>query len=270
MLSVLLLTFLNVAQLSAANRTPKQDSEAVGATQPGDIKVNGVTIPVQELRLIEADLKAMGKTVDPSVTNLLREQLIARQLLVEQAHKLDLHKSTDFIARSKMLKEELLSKLYQGRYLAEHGPSQEQVKQAYDVLKQRAGDKEYHLRHIFMLSEEDAKKAITRLEEGDDFAKVATSFSKDSTSRDQGGDLGWLNAIALQPYVMVAINELKKGEYTAKPVKADDGWHILKLEATRPFNLPNLDTLAPQITHELSLQLLAQHIQELRKNASIQ
>jgi hypothetical protein len=49
-----------------------------------------------------------------------------------------------------------------------------------------------HLHMIVVQEYEEAQNAVARLEAGEDFATVAREVSIDTTSKDNGGDLGWV------------------------------------------------------------------------------
>jgi foldase protein PrsA len=57
-----------------------------------------------------------------------------------------------------------------------------------------------HLHYILFLTYEDAVEAVTRLEDGEDFADLARELSIDEQSAELGGDMGWwpLDALGIQ------------------------------------------------------------------------
>lgn len=48
-----------------------------------------------------------------------------------------------------------------------------------------------HARHVALVTEEEARQVLARLQNGEDFATLARQFSQDATTRDNGGDLGF-------------------------------------------------------------------------------
>jgi peptidyl-prolyl cis-trans isomerase C len=85
-----------------------------------------------------------------------------------------------------------------------------------------------HARHILVGSEADANALLARLKAGEDFATLAKTFSKDDTTREQGGDLGWFTQDELlAPELAKAAFALKPGEIGG-PVSTQLGFHIIQ------------------------------------------
>ena len=81
------------------------------------------------------------------------------------------------------------------------------------------------------LSDEDAKKKaedlIKKLDDGEDFAKLAKENSDDTGSAANGGDLGYFNKGQMVKEFEDAAFGLKVNEYTKEPVKTTYGYHII-------------------------------------------
>lgn len=106
---------------------------------------------------------------------------------------------------------------------------------------------EVKVAHIMVIvprdaKEEDVKKAETkinetyaRLQNGEDFAKLATETSDDKSSAKKGGELPWFSVGRMVPEFELAAFALKtNGEYS-KPVRTAFGWHILKRIDAKPL-----------------------------------
>ena len=81
------------------------------------------------------------------------------------------------------------------------------------------------------LSDEDAKKKandlIKKLNDGEDFAKLAKENSDDTGSATNGGDLGYFNKGEMVKEFEDAAFNLRVNEYTKEPVKTTYGYHII-------------------------------------------
>lgn len=81
------------------------------------------------------------------------------------------------------------------------------------------------------LSDEEAKKKandlIKKLNNGEDFAKLAKENSDDTGSAANGGDLGYFNKGEMVQEFEDAAYNLRINEYTKEPVKTTYGYHII-------------------------------------------
>lgn len=77
------------------------------------------------------------------------------------------------------------------------------------------------------VAEKEAKKIIQKLENGEDFAKLAKKYSDDEASAKNGGDLGYFSYDEMVKEFSQATKSLEKNKYTKKPVKSQYGYHII-------------------------------------------
>ena len=96
---------------------------------------------------------------------------------------------------------------------------------------------------------ETAKEVITKLDNGEDFAELAKTYSKDS-SKDNGGDIGYFNDGDNEEEFFDAAKKLKVGEYTKEPVETKYGYHIIKL--TDQKEKESLDKVKDKIVEKLA------------------
>ncbi len=100
-------------------------------------------------------------------------------------------------------------------------------------------------RHILVQTEDAALAVLNRLNNGEDFALVAAQTSLDTTTRENGGDLGWFAHDELTDGVLtdVAFN-LRPGQI-AGPVPTSLGYHIIQVleVAERPVEPERLTIL---------------------------
>lgn len=105
------------------------------------------------------------------------------------------------------------------------------------------------------------------------FAELAKEYSKDSTTKDNGGSLGFVNKGTLSSSydeVIDAAYKLKDGEYSTKLITSEIGYHvILRTESKEKDSLDNvrdsiLETLADEYLKENSVANI-KAMQELRK-----
>jgi|GEM_PF-4708169 len=83
--------------------------------------------------------------------------------------------------------------------------------------------------HILINSEEEAKEVKRKLDDGEDFAKLAEEYSQDPGSKDKGGELGWFKQGQMVEPFDKKVFSMKVGTIS-KPVRTNFGYHIIYLE----------------------------------------
>ena len=199
--------------------------------------VNGQAIPQSVYDAIMAEQKAKGVSETPEMRNAIKEQLIARELLVQEAKKTKLDKKGDVQLQIEAARQAILGNAFLAEYLRTHAPSDADLKAEYERIKASMGNTEYKSRHVLVEKEDEAKAIIAKLEKGEKFADLAKQ-SKDPGSKDTGGDLGWSAPTAYVKAFGEALTKLKKGEFTKTPVKTDFGYHVIQLDDSRPMTPP--------------------------------
>lgn len=101
---------------------------------------------------------------------------------------------------------------------------------------------EYHARQILirpteLVTPEQAQQKAQDLyqrivDKHEDFAQLAKENSKDPTTANAGGDMGWFQRDQWGPTIAQQLAQLKDGE-VSEPFQSEVGWHILQLEGTR-------------------------------------
>ena len=116
--------------------------------------------------------------------------------------------------------------------------------------------------HILVDEEEVAKEILSKLEQGEDWGSLASTYSIDSTNKDRGGDLGWFGRGMMVAEFEEAAFSLEIGE-TSAPVSTDFGWHIIRVigKEERPLT----DAECQQMREETFLEWL----DELRNSSDI-
>ena len=246
---------------------------AVGA-QAADDKpaalVNGVSIPQARVDLrVKVAVQQSQQPDSPDMRSKIREELVTLEIISQAAVKAGLDKQAETVQRLELTKQNILADAFVQDYVKAHPITNDMLKQEYETFKKRVGNTEYQLSHILVDTEDEAKKAEAELKKGAKFAKVAKSVSKDTGSKDKGGDLGWtIPAKFVQPFAD-AVLKMKKGEVSA-PVQTQFGWHIIKLENTRDLKLPSFDEMKANLENNLQQQAVAKYIEELRSKAKVE
>jgi peptidyl-prolyl cis-trans isomerase C len=232
-------------------------------------KVNGVEITDEDLNIAMDDL---GAGIPRQLEGKARESyvldfLVDEQLVVQKAQSDKIAETPEFSKRLAYLRDKALMEILLGN-VAKSAATEAAIKQTYDeAAKNQKPDTEYRAHHILVASEDDAKKALARIKGGEDFGKVADEVSKDPGSK--GGDLGWFTRDRMVPEFGDAVAKMKPGQIS-DPVKSQFGWHIVKLDETRPKTFPPLDQVRDQVSRYVVQKAQSELVVKLRENAKIE
>lgn len=256
---------LRVAKLAAAFLLPA--ASAVLAQNAA--VVNNKPIPTAKVDEFVSALVAQGRPDTPELRAAVREELIARELFVQEAERKGLTRNSDVQRQLEAVRQDILIRGLIRDYLNEHPVTDAEVAAEYKRLEEGATDKEYRARHILVDSEDEAKAIVAELDKGTAFEELAKK-SKDTGSAQQGGDLDWNTPDTFVKEFSDAMVALEKGKYTTTPVKSQFGWHVIRLDDVRQAKAPPLEAVQPQIRQELERNRVQQLQQELRAKAKIQ
>jgi len=231
--------------------------------------VNGVSIPQARIDLRVKVATVQGQADSPELRKAIKDDMINLEVMVQEAVKAGHDKNAEVVQQIDLARQQVLVGAFVQDYAKKHPISEDQLKQEYDQLKTKLGDKEYNARHILVETEAEAKDIIAQLGKKAKFEKLATK-SKDAGSAEKGGSLGWALPSNFVPPFANALLNLKKGEYTKDPVQSQFGWHVIKLEDVRDLKAPPFEELKPQLQQRLQQQSVQKLIAELRAKAKIE
>ena len=230
--------------------------------------VNGQPIPQHVYDAFISEQKAQGAQDGPELQNAVREELIRRELLAQEAKKKGLDKKGTVPGQVELAKQAVLIRAYLTEHVRANPITEERLKAEYEGIKANLGSTEYKARHVLVEKEDEAKAIIAKLEKGEKFSELAKQ-SKDPGSRDSGGELGWNSPAAYVKPFGDALTKLKKGEYTKTPVKSDFGYHVIQLDDSRPSNPPPYEQVKQQLQQRAGQQQIEQLVKDLRAKAKI-
>ncbi|MDR2450899.1 MAG: peptidylprolyl isomerase [Candidatus Accumulibacter sp.] len=264
----------------AADRKPSATDRKPSAAAKALVKVNGVTVPQTFADALVNEQKAMGAQDTPELRDAVREELIRRELLMQEAKKAGIDKKPEvvaqaeaarqaLVAQAEVAKQTVLIRTYVQQYVEQHPITDAQLRASYERIKTQAGDTEYKARHILVKDRADAQAIIDKLKGGEKFEDLAKQ-STDPGSKDNGGDLGWAAPAKYVKPFADALAALKKGEYTEAPVESQFGHHVILLEDTRPMSFPPFEEVKPRLEQQAKAQELIRLVDDLRAKAKIE
>lgn len=232
--------------------------------------VNGKAVPMARVTALTQQVARSGRPVTPEIQQQIKDEVIAREIFIQEAHKLGLDVTEDFKVQMELARQTILIRELFGNYQKTHPITDADAKAEYDKFVAANSGKEYRARHILLEKEDQALAIIAQLKKAGKFEEIAKKSSKDPGSGTKGGDLDWAPASNYVAEFSEAMVGLKKGETTQKPVKSQFGYHIIRLDDVRDAQLPKFDDVKPQILQQLQQQKLSAFQQDLRDKAKIE
>ena len=237
--------------------------------------VNGRPITLSEFDFRWSELPATTRERYESEGGRQRflEELIARELLMQEARRLGLHRSPTIQVRSHRYKEKLLleevtravtSSVDIGEeeleaYYAQHGavlPPPDRIEVAQIVTSN-------------VYAARDIKRM---LDEGVSFSTLARRYSTDQFSRGRGGELGLYQKGTAPAEVEAAIYRLRPGR-VSDPIKTENGYYLVKVTSRRPGDtrevLQRRELLKQELIAEKRQEHVEDYLRRLKEKAAI-
>jgi peptidyl-prolyl cis-trans isomerase C len=232
--------------------------------------VNGKAVPKTRLDALAQQVAKAGRPVTPEMQGQLREEVIAREVFLQEAEKQGLSTSDEYKMQMELARQTILIRALFADYQQKNKVTDAELKAEYDKFAAANGGKEYKARHILVEKEADAKAIIVALKKGGKFEEIAKKQSKDAGSGANGGDLDWANPSSYVAEFTEAMLKLNKGQLTETPVKTQFGYHVIRVDDIRTAALPPFAELKPQIAQQIEQQRLGAYQQGLREKAKVE
>ncbi len=232
--------------------------------------VNGKPVPSSRVEALKQQVERSGRPVTPEMMGQIKEELIAREVFMQEARKRGLDATEDYKNQLELARQSILIRELFADFQKKNPVTDAEVQAEYDKFVAANGGKEYRARHILVEKEDEALALVAQIKKGGSFEELAKKASKDPGSGANGGDLDWANAGSYVPEFSAAMSKLDKGQMTETPVKTQFGFHIIRVDDVRDTKLPALEEVKPQVSQQLQQQKIAKFQETLRAKAKIQ
>jgi peptidyl-prolyl cis-trans isomerase C len=232
--------------------------------------VNGKPVPKSRVEALTQQLIRSGRPVTPEVQDQIKEEVIAREIFMQEAQKMSLDASSEYKDQMELARQTIMIRELFLDFQKKNPVTDEEIKAEYDKFVAGNSGKEFHARHILVEKEDQAKAIIASLKKGAKFEDIAKKQSKDPGSGSKGGDLDWASPSNFVKEFSDAMVALKKGQYTDQPVKTQFGYHIIRLDDVREAQLPKFEDVKAQISQQLQQMKMNNYQQSLRDKAKIE
>jgi peptidyl-prolyl cis-trans isomerase C len=248
----------------------RSNAKVTDAAQTSSVAfVNGKAVPQSRVEAFTQQVKRSGREITPEMEKQITDEVIAREIFIQEARKMGLDTTEDFKTQMELARQTILIRELFANYQKSNAVSDVEVRSEYDRFAAANSGKEYRSHHILVDKEDEAKAIIVKLKKGAKFEDIAKKESKDPGSGAKGGDLDWAQSTIYVEEFAQALTQLTKGKTTEAPVKTQFGYHVIRLDDVREAQLPALEAVMSKVTQQLQQQKLAKFQEELRAKAKV-
>ncbi|MEK6694888.1 MAG: peptidylprolyl isomerase [Nitrospirota bacterium] len=250
---------LLLTAFSACSDKPEDSTKALAI-------INGKEITASEFDLRWSQLPEFARKTyaGPDGRKKFLEELITRELLLQEARKRGLDRDRALIERVERFKERsVLDHLMREEVDSRITVTLEEMK-AYYAANPGSFTSQDDMRasHILVKTEEDALDVKKRLEQGEEFAALAKKASLDLATKFKGGDLGPIKKGQTIPQFEKTLLALKVGE-TSHPVATQFGYHIIKLNDRTTGAPLSFEDAKDQVKEQIQVEKKRKRFDEL-------
>lgn len=227
----------------------------------------------------EDRLKALKEVVpdyditDKGARKMVLDELVRQQLLVEDAQSSGLSKNKDIDAAVEEFRRSLIVREIAKKLTENIQVTDDEAKALYEEKKdQLIEPAEWRIREIVVNDEAKGKELLIQILNGGDFAEIAKQHSV-SASKEQGGDLGFINqapfpqmANVLQPLEVGGVSGVFKGP--------DEKFYIVKVEEKKGGKPLEYETIKEDLKRSKLIlkqqDIILKHIDELKQKIKVQ
>ncbi len=242
---------------------PKED--------PVVARVNGSEVRRSDVVRELQNMGAQAQAIPPQMLYpQVLEKTIVTKLISSKGYAAKLQNEKEAKDRLKAAEAQIVADLYVHKEV-QPKITDAKIKARYDELASKfKAEDEVRARHILVPTEAEAKELLKKIKDGEDFAKLAVSSSKDTGSAAQGGDLGYFaKNTMVKPFADAAFS-MKVGEMSKEPVKTEFGYHIIKVEDRRKSSPPPLEEVKDHLMNQIGQEMVQKLVEETVAKAKIE
>ncbi|MBV9997244.1 MAG: peptidylprolyl isomerase [Caulobacteraceae bacterium] len=243
--------------------------------QPGDAavaRINGEVVWASDVKreAVAEGLIGPGDPLDQT-SDLFRQvldEVIDTKVLAAEAVKRKLDKDPAAQRRLAAARDRALEDLLVDNVVGQALSPEAEAALYQEFLRNQTPAEEIHLRQIVLASQAEAEQVKKLIAEGSAFDALAMERSRDDATRFKGGDLGTTTTDTLPEALATAVKGAKAGQVVG-PVRLDQGWAVLKVDARGPEPAPTFESARPQIIRFLTYDRVKDLVLKLRSQAKI-
>lgn len=272
------------AAVTASTVLPALSHAAAPAKLPAGAValVNGQPLAQSAIdNAVSTVMKQTGVADSPELRAMLKQDLIAHELLRQQAVRAHYDQRPEIAQVPEAEKGDAEIRMWIKDTVRPETVTDAAIKARYDAAIKTIGRDEYKPQVIAVADEATANTVIAAAKSGKPFGDLAREYGVGATKAN-AGEMPWIsfklplaegNTHGVPMPLAQAITSLKSGETLAQPLKAGDGWLIVRLDAKRPMAMPKFDASKEDIRRTLQdeamAQAISQRVSQLAQQATI-
>jgi peptidyl-prolyl cis-trans isomerase C len=232
--------------------------------------VDGERIPESLFRLYTLGIyQVNADDLTPEGRRQFIEELVLLRVLADEAERRGLDQERRVAAELELQRIQHLARAMTQRYSEENPPTESELRDLYETNLSRLRTSQYRARHILVDTEGEAENIIEQLNQGADFAALAREHSTDTSTAQQGGELGPSSADGWVEPFAEAVRNATPGTMVATPVQTQYGWHVIRVDERQDQVAPGLEAVREDLVVGARNQKLDAFATELQEAAEV-
>ena len=120
-------------------------------------------IDATRVEALAEQVKRSGRPMSPEMEGQLKDEVIAREIFMQEAQKLSLDTTADFKNQMELARQTILIRELFGDFQKKNPVTEEEMKAEYDKFAAQNSGKEFKARHILVEKESEATDIIAKI-----------------------------------------------------------------------------------------------------------
>ena len=125
--------------------------------------VNGKAVPTARVDALVKQIEGSGRAVDDTVRAQIREEVILREIFMQEAVKRGVGTTPEFKTQMELARQTIMIRSLFAEYQKANPVTDAEVKAEYDKFAAANSGKEFRARHILVEKEDEAKALIAEI-----------------------------------------------------------------------------------------------------------
>lgn len=239
-----------------------------GLASPEDVvlvEVDGepISLPMLEFMMAQRGIDED----DHEAMRALLDELIRLRAVANAAEREGLADEPGVRAQRALRDMETLQLQYFARVHEQFPVTEQAILETYNNQIERSGERQFQLQTIAYSTQADALLRLAELQDGElTFDELVEAAAGEGLLVEP---TGWVDRSQLGSELGPLLQDAAEGDVLSAPLRTPQGWRLLRVEATRELQAPELDSVREGIERQLVRQRLEALVEDLYQAAEI-